>query len=486
MRSADLRGATAVSSVTGHPRLWLRAEDLPRLRSWATNSNPMYRDGLAVLAASAKSDMDAGIVPNQDSGDNTWDQYPTEMYAELFAFMSLIENDSSTRNDYAERARSLLMYVMNIAAQGVAAGQPFRDLDFSTSDRSRWWGEGFALTVDWIYPYLTAQDKATIRQVFLRWANENLNASTTDYNHPEPIGVVNVPVLVSDPVRVRWSANNYSLAHMRNIGLMAMALDSSDDPNNELRGYLKDATGAWLYVIDFLLRNDARGGFSPEGWEYGPESLGYAAQFLLALHTAGQDDPNAWGPQVVFGGNPFWDDVIPAFLHSLSPAKVVYDDFSWIGEVFQPAWFGDGQHYWAPDFIGVFGPLGLYDYRTGNTTRYQAIRWIETHTPPGGGSRLIERVRDAELFRDAILCFMLFDPSASTPLDPRPSLPFAFYAPGSGRILARTGWDANATWFTYHLGWITIDHQLAEGNQFEFYRLRSGSFQAVKKMVIVR
>src|SRR5438270_278772 len=41
---------------------------------------------------------------------------------------------------------------------------------------------------------------------------------------------------------------------------------------------------------------------------------------------------------------------------------------------------------------------------------------------------------------------------------------------GMGRMLARTGWDPNATWFTYLLKWNQIDHQLADGNQFEFYR----------------
>ncbi|UCC65575.1 MAG: hypothetical protein JSV36_11235, partial [Anaerolineae bacterium] len=324
--------------------------------------------------------------------------------------------------------------------------------------------------MDWIYPYLSTADKATVRQVFLRWADENLNASSTDYNHPEPMGVVNDPSLVSDPVQVRWSANNYYMAHMRNIGLMAAALDAADDPGNELRGYLGNATGAWLYVIDYLLRNDARGGFPPEGFEYGPEALGATAQFMLALHTAGQDDTAVWGPQVAFGGNPYWADMIPAFLHSLSPATLTYGDFSWIGEVYQPAWYGDGQNYWAPDFIGVFGPMGIYAYNTGNTARLGGIRWLQTHTPPGGADRLVQRVAGAEIFRDAILYFMLFDPGASSPPDPHTGQPLTLYAPAVGRILARTGWDSNATWFTYFLGWNTIDHQLAEGNQFEFYR----------------
>ena len=81
-----------------------------------------------------------------------------------------------------------------------------------------------------------------------------------------------------------------------------------------------------------------------------------------------------------------------------------------------------------------------------------------------------ERVRDADLFRDAILYFMLFDPGDAPPLDPRPAQPLTFYTPGIGRLFARTGWDPGATWFTYALGWNSMDHQQGDGNQFEFYR----------------
>ena len=337
--------AQHAQATTGHPRLWITAADLGRLRTWTVDSNPLYKEGLAVLAANAKNDMDAGRVPNQDEGGTTWDQYPSEMYAQLFAFLSLVENDPVTRADYAQRARTVLMHVINEAAKGAAPGQPFRDAAFSTSDRSRWWGEGFALTVDWIYPTLSAQDKTTIRQVFLRWAQENHNASTTDYNHPEPQNVYSDTDLLADPVRVRWSANNYYQAHARNMGLMALAFDAADDPGGQLWAYVQEAASAWLYVTDDLLRNYARGGLSPEGFEYGPDALGFTAQFLLALHTAGQDDAAAWGRQVVWTDNPFWRATLPAYMHSLSPAPTTYADFDWLGPVYQPTWFGDGQDF---------------------------------------------------------------------------------------------------------------------------------------------
>ncbi|HVO41412.1 MAG TPA: hypothetical protein VMT34_02260, partial [Aggregatilineales bacterium] len=453
--------------ATDHPRLWIRSSDLPRLRSWAVDSNPIYHDGLAALAAEAVQAMDTGKVPAQDTGSAGYEDFPTEMVAQLFAFLSLVDNDPAKRADYAKRARTLLMSVIDKAAQGAADGQPFRDPEFPITDRSRWYGSAFGTTVDWIYPTLSAQDKTLIRSVFTRWIEADLQADTTSHNHPEPAALTNDAELIADPVNVRWSGNNYYTAHMRNIGLMALAFDPSDDPDGKMRGYVANTTGAWLYVVDHLLRTDARGGFAPEGFEYGPQSMGYIAQFLLALYTAGMDDPKIYGPQVVFKDNPFWDDSIPAYLHSLSPATTNVPDQ---GEVYQPAWYGDAQNYWAPDFIEQFGPMGIYDRATGNAKRLDMLRWIELNGPPGGAGALTARAHDQNSYLDAILYFLLFDPAAPLPADPRPALPTTLYGPGLRRLLARTDWSPNAAWFTYALTWDTIDHQTADGNTIEFYR----------------
>ncbi len=449
----------AQAPVTTHPRLWFRADDLPRLRLWAVASNPVFRDGLAPLAARAKEEMDAGTVPRADLGGSGYDDYPTEMYAELFAFMSLISSDEMTRTDYASRARTLLMFVMNEAAKGVAAA-PFRSEDFAVNDRSRWHGEAFALTVDWIYPSLSAADKQTIRQVFLRWADEMVRGG---YHHPEPVAVVNDPVLLADPIAVRWSGNNYFTAHMRNLGQRAIVFDAADDPDGALGAYLRNAIGAWLYMNDALRRGDSAGGLGPEGFEYYPQAFGYAAQFLLSLQVAGQNDASRWGPHVRFTNTTFWDDAIPAYLHSISPLPTQYPNSD---VIYLPAWYGSGQDYWAADPIGLFGPLAFAD-----PSRLEAVRWIETNVPPGGAENMLnDRVRRAGEFRDAIMYFLLFDPAAPAPRDPRPALPLIHFAPGFGRLLARTSWLAEARWFVYNLGWISIDHQTFDGNNVEFYR----------------
>jgi hypothetical protein len=80
------------------------------------------------------------------------------------------------------------------------AGQPFRDPRFSTSDRSRWWGEGYPLTVDWIYPYLTTADKAAIRTVFLRWIDETAGRADCC---GDPRGVLKATRLLDSRLRLR-------------------------------------------------------------------------------------------------------------------------------------------------------------------------------------------------------------------------------------------------------------------------------------------
>ncbi|WP_129670798.1 hypothetical protein [Candidatus Chloroploca sp. Khr17] len=278
--------------------------------------------------------------------------------------------------------------------------------------------------------------------------------------------MVRDPQLLTDRAQVRWAGNNYFAAHMRNLGLLAMALDP-EDSSPLLQGYLDNATGAWLYLFDEATRSDARGGLLPEGFEYSPQTASYALQFLLALRTAGEDDASVHGLHVRLDENPFWDAFVTAYLHALSPATVEQEG---VGPVYQPAWYGDAQRYHLTDFIDAFGALAAYDRLDQNTRRFETVRWIQTHTAPGGAANLLERIRRPDSARQAILYFMLFDPADVPPVDPRSALAPNFVASGPQRLFSRTSWDTDAAWLIYALPWNAIDHQHAEGNHFEFYR----------------
>ena len=463
--------ALPVDAAAGaHPRLWLTPDRVTQLRGWATAGNPLWAEGLLLLGERARAEMDEGRVPDEDCGNVGYEEYPTEMYAELFAFLSLVDPDPAARQDYAQRARSLLMHIMDLAAKGPASKEnvtcngsrqypPFRHPDFFTSDRdrARYHGEAFPLVVDWIYPSLTAEDKATIRQVFLRWSQEIISAG---YRHPEPVGVTNDPQLLADRQQVRFAGNNYFAAHMRNLGLMALALDRGDDPDGALAAYLEVATGAYLYLFNHLLATDSAGGLLPEGFEYSPQTASYAAQFLWALQSSGA--PGA--AEAV--DRAFWGDFVRSYLHAISPAAAQFDRDGELLQEYQPAWYGDSQDYRLPDFISAWGALG---HLLEEPELLNAIRWSAIHSAPGGAERLVERVRNPNDFREAILAFTLLDP-AITPTDPRPALPLDHLASGLNRVFSRTGWGDDAAWLNYRLGWNGVDHQMADGNHFELYR----------------
>src|SRR5690242_16288861 len=51
-----------VKIATTHPRLFVREADLPRLRSWAASSNPIFENGLKALVHQCAQTMDTSTM----------------------------------------------------------------------------------------------------------------------------------------------------------------------------------------------------------------------------------------------------------------------------------------------------------------------------------------------------------------------------------------------------------------------------------------
>jgi hypothetical protein len=510
--------------VQGHPRLWITAEDLPHLRQWADASNPIYQQGLRQLALQGAQRMDSGALDAGDNAGSTWTQYASEDYAALFALMALIDPDTSARPTWAQRGRTMLMRVIDSVDACQRANPPnsdgrFCQLSFPVSDRSRWSGHAFPLATDWLQaasaangaPILSDADLAKLRRVFLIWSRLSLEAYPNPYNNPPefslPVGTVGEPLLRlgSDTRRhrLRFSGNNYYAGHMRNMAMRALALDAADDhpdaqtPVNylrlngngdevvvplaastgALRHFLVDVIDGWLFVQDYLLRHDSRGGLPQEGLEYAPTSIGIPTHLLLALDSAGFADVAAqaqWGEHVAgLHTNPFYRRLVAGMLHSFSPRTHP----SAYGTVYKPAWYGDGEQYYQPDPIDILGPLALHAMRHGDHDTADAIRWVQRHVPPDGSGALLGRARAAGNPGDvvsSIVYFLLFDPgrasSGAGAPDPRPAMPRSFWSDGMGRLLARTDWSTDASLFAYRLGYNAVDHQHGDGGMFDLYR----------------
>lgn len=509
---------TSAGVVTSHPRLWLTAEDLPRLRGWATATNPMFQRGLGAAAQAGRARADAhwswrwqggtGRPDDgwQDAGGYEYERDYTESYAQMFAFMSLVDADATAREAWAARARDMLMWIMDQAALGPAPRTPFRDPLFATYNRANSLGMAIPLTVDWIYPWLTTEDKATIRGVFLRWIQDCETAYPISRGPLTEASLVDDPRLLgSSPAQspaeqaayqqqLRWTANNYWLGHLRAVTLMSLGFDAADDPDGALAGYARAVTGHWLYAAYAMFEDAgvverslglppgnrsiglASGGLPVEGTLYG-HSLGFLSQTLLALHTAGYDDPRLAGPQIGLLHSPLWDRLMAGFLHSMSPDSHLPDaasGMSWLGMVYWPATYGDLLRDWVTwEGILTYGPLGVLDGRTGQVERLERIRWILREALQGGPEKLYDRAANIwgnGFVSDSIFYFLNFPPTAPPPGDPRPALPLTFVDRPYGRLLSRSSWGKDATWLTFKCSWMSINHQNGDCNQFELYR----------------
>jgi hypothetical protein len=515
--------AVAAPPPDQHPRMWVRKQDLPELMKRASAQNPIYEEGLKKVAADAIKKMDdpaPGDILSMDNG--SWAESYTEcseLYSQVLAFMYLLAPDGSAEKaDYGKRAKKLVMNVIDNVYSGLQKmpqGTTLGDMAPGGAKyyNEKWWGGRFALdlrtfiedaiplTIDWIYPLLTADDKAKVRTVFLYWSKlvTEKAATTGDHDRPKPPGVYNDPQLLDlgdyRRVAARFGLNNWFAMHMRLLGYMALSLDAADDvPHasapkgstffNELTGakagslrdYLKAATGAYLYMIDYGEQNDARGGLSPEGMQYTVAGLGPTAQLHLALKTSGWDDPNLYPQrqdQVTLTGKAFWKDLFPAYASQLTPVPVIASTFEWYGPVYQAAWYGDGERHLVGEQVFLFGALARYHDLAGNKDQADMARWFAIHVSPGSTKELVRRVRTAltsSSSRAALLYFLGVDGAAKSPEDPRPKMPLAWHAPGLNSVSARTSWDKDARWMSYMLPWTRVDHQHGEGNMIQLFR----------------
>ncbi len=509
-------------TIASHPRLWVTTNELPRLRSWAGPGNPVFTQGLksvlntAVLAY--HKCFPNGVQPASpypDLGDNygysaalITSDLVSEEHALTLAFFALVDNNASNRVHFAQMAQQMLMYEMNEAAKGHANGAPFRDPFFALFNRTHNVGEMWPLIVDWLQgvtdangqlvPILSAQDKLTIRNMFMLWANDCFNASVTGGDHPSPIGVVNNPALLPHGNAMRVAANNYYGSHARLVTMMPLALDPADDPalnpgapdgllGNTLRSYLLDATGAWLYQ-QFAIYGDpaavrslyglstnsavglSSGGLPVEGTLYG-HSYAYVLGELLALQTAGLNDPALAGPQIALINAPVWDRYVTGLFSELVNTPKIDPNVAYLGQIYQFASYGDTLRLYAtPDLSEPFALLTLLQQHLGSNAHRDEARWLAINATTGGAANFLQRVASPWSTAESILYFLLMDPALPPPADPRPGYATTFFDAPQARLLARSGWSANDTLFTYRAAPESINHVNCDAGQFELWR----------------
>ncbi len=126
----------------------------------------------------------------------------------------------------------------------------------------------------------------------------------------------------------------------------------------------------------------------------------------------------------------------------------------------------------TPDFVQSFALLSMLDAENGSTVHSNEASWFAVNGVEGGAANLLTRISNPWSYgsEDAILDFLLLDPTKPAASDPRPTYPTVFYDQPAGRILAHSDWTANGTFFNYRASWNSIDHQQDDAGMFELYR----------------
>ena len=120
-------------------------------------------------------------------------------------------------------------------------------------------------------------------------------------------------------------------------------------------------------------------------------------------------------------------------------------------------------------YAGICAAGALLEQEQGQSTHLNAARWYTTNAVQGD---LLYNVSTPWTWGTAqsIFYYMLLDPAATTASDPRPSFPLNTFDSQTGRVLAHSSWDANATWFDYRASWESINHQQGDAGEFELFR----------------
>ncbi len=538
----DCNGKTGLACTpsTDHPRLWLSPSDVPRLQSWATAGNPIHQEAWVSLLAQAEVlysskglldvnaqpiesffPPDLGGAPNPkwpDDGTSGVGPNRAETFAQLFAFQSLLSTDPAEKAAYAEKARKLILYILDKATKCTSEQDPYCSGIFAYFNRANYIGEAFGLTIDWIYPYLSPADKALIRKVFLRWSREIAKAvyfvpDLDSIKPPVDLESGNNTQLLSNSWngnnyrQSRLAANNYYSGSIRDLILMVLALDEADDPpedpslpkealGNTLRSFIPYIFNVALYqqyamyeepkkVIEAYKLEDqlasvnvglASGGMPAEGFLYG-HSLGYVLQGLLALHTAGYDDVSRRGPQAGLFASPYWDKLRDGFITSVALETTLTPPTYSFDTVHQMSSYGDLLYFYITDFdyVPLLSALAMRHGMFGEEESRKKELWALVNTMPGGREWLTKHLADSFTnsgATTAILAFMALDPAApmaSYP-DPRAEMPLTFYAPPLARLVQRTSWKPDATLVDHICSWESINHQNGNCGQFEIHR----------------
>jgi len=403
--------AVITVSAPGHPRLWLDAGTLTKLRAKVSGQSADW------LALKQQCDRYLGSTVYDPTGptypDSTPDVanigagYQGSGYADPVFELGLAYQALKTSNPvlaarYAQKGRDLL-YAMSLPGNDAIAA----DSGFGV----RFYGVDMAMGYDWLYDALTQSDRDRVYQSLQAWL---ANFETNSFYY------------VSDPnIQGNYMAGYYAAA-----GLTALATEY-DYPEAEARwnqwltnthyGRFQPYYSTWL-----------TGGGWPEGWSYGQlATLNLTYPVWGALTAKGLDLVHT-SPAFTFPA-----DQSRYLMYFSWPSQQRMDDRGMTHSGINPTG-------WNPSFLqseaGLATLLGAdwagYFHRFAREIRSAIANGVFSY-PPSDSSPLWED-------------FLLWDENA--PEEDYRRMPRSYEATGMNMAAVRSSWDTNAVWGSFTSG----------------------------------
>jgi hypothetical protein len=486
--------------LTAHPRLYITPTIVTALQAKANSGNPLFvaLKANAVAAFTTENSIWSWSCNNgtgQPSSDQTANQQ-TEVYAQVFALMALIDPSDRTYN-WGCYAHDIWVY---FAINVVAESEPI------SSDRMRYSGLALSVTTDWLMGagLLNSTEQAEAA-TFLHYLGQQIVSN----------GLGGIPPVASSGYNSSAQftfCGSYDFVCQRNMGynymegkfliLSAIGITFDDttgeDPTltncaggryavctdysaNSLRAYWDYFVGTYLYKQYAHLEDpavswaayqaaysnlpasptltvcsttytstaqvpcfgDGRGGGPAEGNGYGYSVYSVGEAFNL-IHTAGMDDPLLYGPQMSAVSSSWRDLNVQMELRYLAG---LYVDGSYNHWAFFST--GDTNTYerFSYNYPQLTADMVYYSY-TGRNTDW--LVWPVLNTAMRGISNfmtydLVSGPAAQSLATDMFIALPSENPVTSPPADPRPSLPVDYWDAGNQQEYARTGWTTSDT-----------------------------------------
>lgn len=547
-------GALVTDDASPHPRLLIRPSDLPGLRQQFNANGPMTQ-GLRNLKkmvdfrvktigkfdtpnpqvvqdpAACKNMVSAPdpfnpaltvkVYPLCDWGHFQATNDAVDQYAMFYAFWYLLEQ----KEEDAQMARTITMWVANQAVQGFDDTKPYRAYSYSWKNRGSE-SEALPLAFDWAYPAFSQADKETLHAVFVMWADAITHgsfgsslwldlkgnvANLLDANelldiqsHPEHMQ--NYPV--TERRRARWGMNNYVSGGTKNLFLMVNAMRGLDfqpvsfaapSPSqaqiyNKLADYnavLEGGALARLYA--YFTQNT--GGLAPEGpYGYGLITMRNYLLLRSAMFTVSSMGLYAPPPPLdQLTELPAWENGLDGFLAGLANTPSG-DKVHWPYSYYHVAnLFQQDTDILAVGLDNVmYGWAVYHNFLKGDASHlknYMKALWGSTYAAFGGEGQLYKKINSDSMNYYAgmsslrpVLMYLAFN-NDFNPLDPQAlpdprsqgDVPLNYLDPSLGRVIARNQFGPNGSALHSNCSWATIDH-MGVGEISGFSGVRKGDY----------